>query len=178
MKELINIFFVLLFISCNYNPQKSSDSRDNNTTDLIEVDKSQIAILKYDTIQSWIFKNGITTNLSDNDLMIIEKNIRKCTSEHNLIQIKEFNRLDSINPNLNLDLNNFKIELERYKRQYMPIINNQGEKIVWINFFCNEYNIDWKNEIVFVMDGGNCYFQLKVNLDKDNYFDFWVNGDA
>ncbi|WP_303917913.1 hypothetical protein [Draconibacterium sediminis] len=177
MKELINIILVLLFVSCNNSPQKSSDSRDN-TTDLIEVDKSQIATIKYDTIQSWIFENGVSTNLSDNDLMIIEKNIRKCVSEHNLVQIKEFNRIDSINPNLNLDIKNFKIELDRYKRQYMPIINNQGEKIVWINFFCDSFDIEWKKEIVFVKDGGNCYFQLKVNIDKDNYFDFWVNGNA
>lgn len=177
MKELLTIFFVFIFVSCNNNPQRKSDSNDNSR-DLIEIDKSQIALLSYDTTQNWIFKNGITTNLSENDLLIIEKNIRKYISEYNLIQVKEFNRLDSINPNLNLDIRNFKIELEGYRRQYMPIINNQGEKIVWINFFCNSFDIDWKNEIVFVLDGGNCYFQLKVNLDKDNYFDFWVNGDA
>ena len=29
-----------------------------------------------------------------------------------------------------------------------------------------------------VMDGGNCFFHLKVNIDKNEYYDFMVNGDA
>jgi hypothetical protein len=37
---------------------------------------------------------------------------------------------------------------------------------------------DWRKELFDVMDGGNCFFELKINLTSGKYYDLNVNGDA
>jgi hypothetical protein len=65
-----------------------------------------------------------------------------------------------------------------YKRQYVSIINSIGEKEVWINCFCDSFYKDWKKQILHVDDGGNCFFNLKVNLSTKKCYDIFVNGYA
>ena len=67
------------------------------------------------------------------------------------------------------------LELREYKIQFSGYINETGEKIIRANYFCNAIDIDWKNTPVLVKGGGNCFFNVKVNLDKKDVFDFIVN---
>jgi len=68
------------------------------------------------------------------------------------------------------------IELKHYRRQYVPFINSQGEREVYVNCFCTVSMQDgWKEHLVYVMDGGNCFFHVTVNLNKRTYEDFRVN---
>jgi hypothetical protein len=72
------------------------------------------------------------------------------------------------------------IDLKRYKRQYIGVTNEKGEKEVWINCFCidpHNPKMNWKKEFVMVKGGGNCYFNLKVNLTTKKYYDFDTNSD-
>ena len=69
-------------------------------------------------------------------------------------------------------------DLGEYKTQVIGYINNSGEKVMYVNYFCSTFGADWTKEFVSVDDGGNCFFQVKVNLDTENTFDFYVNGDA
>ena len=66
-------------------------------------------------------------------------------------------------------------DLTVYKVQLVPYLNGKNQKCVWVNCFCDEIEY-WKKDIVLVDDGGTCYFNLKINLDKGKYFDFAVNG--
>ena len=103
----------------------------------------------------WIFDEGQPTELKGEEIEKIENIIGERIE--NLISSRE------------------------YYRQYVPIVNSLGEKHVWINFFCFEpLAIDgkWKTKPVFVLDGGDCFFGLKVNLTKETYYDFWMNGVA
>jgi hypothetical protein len=68
-----------------------------------------------------------------------------------------------------------------FYKQYISIRNKENEKIVWINCISrkDEYlNDRWKNEILEVNDGGEYFFQMKINLTKGIVFDFYVNGEA
>lgn len=60
----------------------------------------------------------------------------------------------------------------------MAALNKKGEKEVWINCFCVDVRRDWKKQIVEVYDGGNCFFNLKINLNKSQYYELSVNGEA
>lgn len=64
-----------------------------------------------------------------------------------------------------------------YMRQYLGIVE-EGEQIIYANFFCNSHEIDWHNDYVFVLDGGDCYFQVKYNPATGEFFDLSVNGEA
>jgi hypothetical protein len=90
------------------------------------------------------------------------------------------------------------IDLQCYGRQYMPVVSVNGEKLVFLNCFCNpgrwrfnEPPIFKKNGIFGLLrlsgwdkgfideeDGGNCYFRLKINLDKGEVFEYYENGEA
>ena len=79
--------------------------------------------------------------------------------------------------------------LQSYKRQYVSYINNEGQRIIWINGFCRilevptevrlgEYEAlpwDWKNEIIEVDDGGPCYWRATINMDNKKG-DLMING--
>lgn len=78
------------------------------------------------------------------------------------------------------------IGLMDYKKQYLPVMNGNGEKIVWINCFCvNGSNLPhfssnnpnkWGEEVIIVKDGGNCYFSLFLNLNTGKFDQLVVNG--
>lgn len=64
-----------------------------------------------------------------------------------------------------------------YKRQYLGIVE-AGEKIIYANFFCSSFDENWHEQLVIILDGGDCYFQLKYNPATDEFFGFSVNGEA
>lgn len=66
--------------------------------------------------------------------------------------------------------------LDEYNRQYIGIVLN-GNQIIYANYFCDSVG-DWKKQFVFVMDGGDCFFQFQYDVDTAEYFDLQVNGDA
>jgi len=75
----------------------------------------------------------------------------------------------------NLRKNTDLLNLAEYKIQFFGYINNEGEKILFANHFCRDSGIDWKNNWVGVDGGGNCFFEIKVNLDKEEVFDLKIN---
>jgi len=52
-----------------------------------------------------------------------------------------------------------------------------GVKEVWIIFCSNTDSDKWRTSIVAVEDGGNCYFNFKVNLYKKAYYELEINYD-
>lgn len=174
------IFPGLILLSCGQNNtnEKAELVDQNESKKEIESDTSMVAVLPFDTTQYWIFKKSKQTNLTMNDLIIIENVLTDCIAEYNLKQKQQFNELKSNNIDSNLDIKYFVIDLERYKRQYMAVINDKGEKEVWVNCFCDSWGKNWRKERIIVKDGGNCYFNLKINIDTKKYYDFMVNGNA
>lgn len=69
-------------------------------------------------------------------------------------------------------------ELSGYIFQLATVINKYGEKEVWINALCNVSGTDWRNKMQLVMDGGNCYFNIRINLTKKSAGQLYVNGYA
>jgi hypothetical protein len=73
-----------------------------------------------------------------------------------------------------------KIDLSKhnYKKQYVPAITSNGQKKVWVNFLCSTSLFDWRHKIILVDDGGDCYFNVLINLSDKSYSYFIVNGKA
>lgn len=142
------------------------------------LDTSLITIFPYDTAQHWVAKNGKTTTLTTEDFLKIDNLLTNCVNDYNGKQVKQFEKNNKENPEYNLNKKNFLIDLTEYKRQYVATINSKGEKEVWVNCFCDAMSFNWKQHLVFVFDGGKCYFNLKINLTTGQYYDFIINGDA
>ena len=67
--------------------------------------------------------------------------------------------------------------LDDYNRQYIGMILD-GKRIVYANYFCDSFETDWTKEFIFVLDGGDCYFQFKYDADSGGFFDLQVNGNG
>ena len=179
MKRQFITLIIVLTVCLSSCTQKSIESKDENLdTNSFPVDISTIAILPFDTAQYWVFKGCKPTDLTNSELTIIEKLLRKCINEYNPVQEIQYKEFKSKFPDSEIEKNNFVIELSRYKRQYIAVTNKKGEKEVWVNCFCDTWDKNWKKGLIFVLDGGNCYFNLKINLTTGKYYEFMVNGNA
>lgn len=165
----IILFSVVIIVSCG----QTTTSDQVNTTKVIStsvqsVDTSLIAIIPFNKSSNWLFdKTYSPSTLTQNDIEKIEKLLTDCVNKYN-------SKLSSDNKQY------FSIDLtkEKYKRQYVAVTNKKGEKEVWINCLCQAHGDNWKTSIIMVDDGGNCYFNLKINLIKEKCYDFAVNGHA
>lgn len=67
--------------------------------------------------------------------------------------------------------------LDDYNAQYTGIILN-GKRVIYANYLCDSAQLEWKDNFVFVADGGDCFFQFQYDVDNVEYFDLQVNGNA
>ena len=77
-------------------------------------------------------------------------------------------------------------ELKRnYYRQYLCYVDANGEKIIYINSRCKlstDYDknnkpvkFDWKTKMVKTADGGECYWNIKINVTTHKYLELKIN---
>ena len=90
---------------------------------------------------------------------------------------KDLNRIDRLFNNC-AKRNNINLKKNNYRSQIIAVTNSRGEKEVWINCFCETHGIDWKTKLILVSDGGDCYFNLKINLKKNICYNLIINGEA
>lgn len=68
--------------------------------------------------------------------------------------------------------------LDLYKRQYFGITFEAGQPLIYANFFCVDEFDYWLESPVFVMDGGECFFQVVYDPATDTFSRLSVNGFA
>jgi hypothetical protein len=68
--------------------------------------------------------------------------------------------------------------LRKYVRQYVGFINNNGEKVIWINFLWGNKTekCDAEKDIVFVLDGCSFYWSIEVNVTLKSLSELKING--
>lgn len=152
---MIKYLIILSFPFCAviYSPHKTS-----LTHQAPPIDTSHYAVLKYERKMAPIFNfEGINTasDISSADINTIEKIIKNATKKTNVHNAQS------------------------YYKQFIAVIDSKGDKVVWVNCFCSNYEkINWHQRIIGVLDGGACYFNLKINLTKGTYYDLAINGIA
>jgi hypothetical protein len=100
--------------------------------------------------------------ISESEMHLVDSLLKQQIEEHNRKSDKTFS-----------------IDLSKYRRQYFPSIDTNGDKRVEVNCFCQVHNDDnWKKQRVQVHDGGKCYFNIKVDLTTLTVVNFHINGQA
>ncbi|MCC6791849.1 MAG: hypothetical protein IT336_09195 [Thermomicrobiales bacterium] len=64
-----------------------------------------------------------------------------------------------------------------YHRQYLGYVI-EGRALILVNAFCSVPGIDWTSDMVFVMDGGDCYFVVSYDVTTGEFLDLRINGEA
>jgi hypothetical protein len=181
MKCLLS--FILIYLTINSFCQEGSSLINNS------LDTNEFVVLSIDTSSYWEkkFKGSKATILNEGEILELERLIEKSldyydSNKHSISFWDDTqdesewakNNKDSVVTSWGL-VTNEKIIFNNYKRQYIPYINTEGEKEVWVNCFCTS-NSSWKNKIFIGRDGGSCYFNLNVNLNRKKYYNLYVNG--
>jgi hypothetical protein len=68
--------------------------------------------------------------------------------------------------------------LEFYKRQYLGILFEGGEPLIYANFFCSDTFDYWLEFLVAVEDGGECFFQVLYEPADGVFSNLRINGVA
>lgn len=69
-------------------------------------------------------------------------------------------------------------QLDEYNSQYVGIVLD-GKKVIYASYLCRiGEDINWKENFIFVADGGACYFQFKFDTSTGEFYDLLVNGEA
>ena len=117
------------------------------------------------------YREGI---LLPSDFVLINSKLEEFVAEYNENEKEYLKNLAVKYPKLK---SSQYLYLPAYRRQYICGINKNGDKIVWVNCFCDKHD-KWKNQTVFVFDGGSCFFNLKIDITKKLVYDAIVNGIA
>lgn len=169
MMRLFCLLCSWLLISCHSKPANRAG---------IQHDSSVFTIIPCDSNLEYVFDNAQPTLLEKEDLSLIDSLLITSIEQYNTEQDDEYQRLKTKSLSVGIDRQNFVIDIERYKRQYVACVDSNGDKIVWVNCVCDVTDTFWKHIIVDVSDGGNCYFNVKLNLAKRTWFDLYVNGES
>ncbi len=160
---------LILLISCNEKPANQEKIVSKGFINNI-LDTSKYAIINSKESASFAFDSSYSSvDLDEQDCIEIKKLLFQGIQEYN-----------SSLKSKNLEYFGIDTMKYHYKMQLIPVLNKKGEKEVWINAFCSEevMPMHWKTESIFVKDGGNCFFNLKINLTKQKIYYIHVNGYA
>jgi hypothetical protein len=174
INRLLIVGMVFVFFGCAPAGKKNSIKTGNIAENKMDSkqDTAVVVIFPFGEKEEYLFKDAKAgAELTSADLDKIDSLLNKCIADYNTQQEKD--------PALQFkkDKSEYLIDLKKYKRQYVAVTNDKGEKEVWINCFCFD-DPYWKTYIIEVNDGGNCFFNLKINLSADTCYNLLVNGDA
>ena len=180
MKKITQLFILFALCSC------ASEAK------LFKVDDSKIGV-NYKNSRGTIFNrkypfsnffvsdvDSTTQWVPDkDDIELAEKILESELKEINKGKINQMGRCPVIHRNL-----------YSYFRQYVGITNNEGQRIIHINFYWDKYGLidrikgyadrrlDYSSNYAFVFDGCSHYWQVNVNLEEKKLSDLLINGYA
>jgi hypothetical protein len=66
---------------------------------------------------------------------------------------------------------------EKYFRQYVAVVANDGKRKIFINAFCNAPpSPDWHTHLLLTADGGSCYWHATYDPVTKKYSGLEING--
>ncbi|MDH7447634.1 hypothetical protein [Aquimarina sp. 2201CG14-23] len=175
MNKII-LILITLISSCTTSVKTEEIKNEQKTQEKFKLAKSDYTILTYTPKWHWTFNNVKPSQLQESELIEIEEVLKSAIQKHNQTQknqLIEHNKNNSDDP---ITQTNYEVQLQGYMRQYVPVINNKGQKEVFINFFCDATDEkNWQTQLVQVEDGGNCYYSVKISMETKKYYEFEVN---
>jgi hypothetical protein len=177
IKWTLSVLSLCLFSSCG-DTKKTETPVPETVAPVAIADTVDFAVLPSDSTTHLISgfpKDLKATELTSTDLRLIDSLVGALVADYNSKPVFKKNTSADTSAGANPAM-----DLKEYKKQYLAVINARGEKEVWANYFCKAIEkriefVDWKKIPVKVIDGGNCFFNVKLNLARRKAYDFTVN---
>lgn len=178
LKLTLSALSLCFLISCGESKTDTNALPAENPAPPVSADSVDFATLPSDSSTHLITgfpRNLETATLNGTDQHLIDSLMEALVAEYNSKLASEKSK-----PADSTALAPSPIDLKYYKKQYIVVLNAKGEKEVWANCFCKAIEkriefVDWKKTPVKVIDGGNCFFNVKLNLAQRKAYDLKVN---
>ena len=173
---------LLMLSACNQQklPVQQLENKDARTSKMrvkSQLDTATFTVLPFSEKSEYLFSKSTPAELTVGEIQQVNDLLSKAVAEQNRVEEKDFQKMIKDFPEAAQHRENYFIDLSRYRRQFIAVINPKGEKEVWVNCFCSS-GPNWRKVEVVVDDGGNCYFNVKINLTKASWYEMMVNGEA
>ncbi len=68
-------------------------------------------------------------------------------------------------------------KFKKFVQQYGVYNTTKNTRVVYINCVCSKtmFGSDWKKEVIDVMDGGQCFYHIAVDLTNKKILAIWHN---
>jgi hypothetical protein len=140
-------------------------------------------VIELDSSNQDLYENTTPTNLKFYEIQLVDSIIKYAIADHNQKAKDDYQKLLTYYPGMEDNEEGYILDFNDYYRQYIPYINERGEKVVHVNCFCDVTNMNgelsgryWRTDLIQVNDGGNCFFSLYVNLTLETFAHLMVNG--
>jgi len=173
LKFAIGILFLIISVACDALPDEKS-SLDIPSTATAKSSQSPTVTVN----QNWVIlankraeETGIAAGLLENDGFWIP-------SVDDILKLEE-NLAGYLNQNSDQFYRQPPVweRLDEYQRQYIGFERN-GRQIIYGNYFCDNLGKNWRQELIFVLDGGDCFFQVEYDVESGMFINLLVNGEA
>jgi hypothetical protein len=132
---------------------------------------------KFETGKGLFPDDYSATDVTPNEIVQCEKILKAFLIRYNSSGLNEFDSIRRVYPKYDFRRDDFLIEPKEYGRQYIAAISPKGIKVIYVNCFCDSEGFENKSkELVWVNDGGECYFHFKVNIATGELKEFQKNG--
>ena len=175
LQQSIAILFLAVLTACSTSlegtasteiPPTAANLNIDNREDMATPDLDWVIFTREQAeemgLGSWLVESAGFWTPSENDIIILEESIAVYLSEKSFLFYGEPPEGE---------------QLAAYQRQFIGI-EHDGSRIIYGNYFCNSLGIDWRQKIVSVDDGGDCYFQVKYDVDSGMFTMLMVNGQS
>ena len=153
----MGILLLISLVSCSAPPLESLP---------LEVDQNRVIVTREQAEEmggvSWLVGSGNFWTPSVDNIFKLEEGLAEYLSQNSSQLFRQppvWERLDE------------------YQRQYIG--RERGDRqIIYGNYFCNNIGMDWRQTLVIVDDGGDCYFQVEYDVESGLFIELTVNGEA
>lgn len=160
------LFFTIAAFSCR---QIADETLDYNS---LNVDTNKISVFKYDSTFSVLPKFSEPLALTNDDIKLADSLL--------VDEVERFNQTDSKKLyeafNKQVLVDSFTIDLSKYKRQYFPYKDNNGQRVVQVICFSKPF-AEWRYKIYSGRIHEGLYrFSLRINLSEKRADKFSTGG--
>lgn len=162
MKNRIIFPFFLIMLTAAFCKQAISGTYDYSS---LKFDSNKINIFRWDSSQNSFPKFSEPLALTNYDLQLTDSLLTVALATFN--QTKSKALYESFNRKIPID--SFKIDQSKYKRQYFPYKDNNGQRTLELICFSCPFP-EWRQNIYYAGVGaGIKAFRLMVNLSNKTY---------
>ena len=111
-------------------------------------------------VASWLVESDSLWTPSDDDILKLEEKIAGYLSQNS----NAFYRQPPVWE-----------RLDEYQRQYIGL-EREDRQIIYGNYFCDSGRVNWREKLVIVEDGGDCFFQVEYDVESEVFIKLQVNG--